>query len=41
MDFFSSKNVGNNKNKAKMKLVQTCTKVMTNCFIASQQIMQT
>ena len=34
--FFSSKNVGNNKNKVKMKSVQKCNKVVTNLFIVLQ-----
>ena len=34
--FFRGKNVRNNKNKAKMRSVQTCSKVGINLFIASQ-----
>ena len=37
VDFFSSKNVRNNKTKTKMKSVQTCSKVVINLFIALQQ----
>ena len=32
--FFRSKNVGNSKNKEKMKSIQTCSKVVINLFIA-------
>ena len=31
--FFRSKNVGNSKNKEKMKPIQTCSKVVINLFI--------
>ena len=37
MAFSSSKNAGNNKNKAKMKSVETWSKVVTNLFITLQQ----
>ena len=37
VDFFSSKNVRNNKSKTKMKSVETCSKVVTYLFVALQQ----
>ena len=35
--FFNTKNVSKNKNKEKIKSAQTCNKIVTNLFIASQQ----